>query len=195
MIRHSALKTGLVGYVYRGLRDGGFVAIATGMWMFGATLYAALQSGRAEATVTAIEIACIFTRDLGNVEAVTNARPDCGNPALLQSGLVAEATFAKLSYASEGGAQYHSEIRVDDLPRPDVQRGETVEIAYSLDDPAKARAVPSFTGYLQGLGLIGIGVLMLMMVVLAKRAANYRGDVDAEVAELERAHRARTAKT
>jgi hypothetical protein len=193
MSGRSALKTGIVGYVYRGLRDGGVIAIATGAWMFGATLYPAMKAGRTEATVTGIEISCAFIKDLGDVGAMSGVTPDCSVPEVMHSGLVSEMTFAKLAYKSAIGAAYHSEIRVDDLKRPEVQRGDTVQIAYDRDDPHIVYAVPGFGDYVYGLALIVSGLLMLVMVWLARRAENYRGDVNAEVAALERAYRARAA--
>jgi hypothetical protein len=191
MSGRSALKTGIVGYVYRGLRDGGVIAILSGAWMFGATLYPAMKAGRAEATVTGIEISCAFIKDLGDVSAMSGVTPDCSVPEVMQTGLVSEVTFAKLAYKSAIGAAYHSEIRVDDLKRPDLRRGDSVQIAYDRDDPRIVRAVPGFGDYVYGVALIAGGVLMLVLTWLARRAETYRGDVDAEVAELERAYRTR----
>ncbi len=188
----SSLKTGIVGYIYRALRDGGVIAIATGLWMFGATLYPAMKAGRADATVTAIEIGCAFNSSLGDVEAMSGVTPDCNTPELVQTGLVGEVTVAKLSYATAAGENYRSEVPLDDLKRPDLRRGDTVQIAYSHDAPRTARAVPGLSDYAEGLALIAGGLVMLGLVWLARRAANYRSDVDAEVAELELAYRART---
>jgi hypothetical protein len=191
----TVLKTGLVGYVYRGLRDGGLIALTAGFWMLGSTIYPAMHDGRAEATVTGIEIDCAFNRDLGDVTGLTGAKPDCSTPALAQMGLVDDATFAKITFAAETGETHRSEIRIDDLKRPGLQRGDTVEIAYSRDNPTYVRAVPGVSDYLQGIAVVAGGLLMLAMVWFARRAANYQSDVDAEVAELERAYRARTART
>jgi hypothetical protein len=191
----SVLKFGLVGYVYRGLRDGGFVAIATGVWVLAGTLIPAINDGRVDATVIDIEAGCAFNRDLGDVTGLTGAKPDCSTPAMIQTGLVSEVPVAKLSFAARPGEIYRSEIRLDDLNRPDLTRGDVVEIAYNRDNPAIVRAVPAFAEYLEGLGLIAAGILMFAVVWLARRAADYRGDVDAEVAELERAHRARTQRS
>lgn len=192
MSGRSPLKTGIVGYLYRALRDGGIIAIASGLWMFGATLYPAMRAGRAEATVTAIEIGCAFNRSLGDVEAMSGVTPDCNTPELVQTGLVSEVTVAKLSYATPAGETYHWDVPLEDLRRPDLRRGDTVEITYNRDTPGVARAVPGLSDYAEGLALIAGGLMMLGLVWFARRVASYRSDVDAEVAELELAHRVRT---
>lgn len=59
MSKNDALSYGLVGYLYRWLRNGGAVAIATGLYLIGPLAYHAVQDGRAEAEVLRLEIACI----------------------------------------------------------------------------------------------------------------------------------------
>jgi hypothetical protein len=192
----TVLKTGLLGHIYRALRDGGVIAVVAGLWMLGATLYPALNDGRADATVTGIEFGCAFNRDLGDVAGVTGttgATPNCNTPALVQAGIVREVKVAKLTFESETGESHRSEIPLDDLKQPDLQSGDNVQIAYSRDYPEIARAVPGLMDYAQGLALLTCGLIMLALVWFARRAANYRSDVDAEVAELERAYKARVS--
>lgn len=191
----SALKTGMIGHVYRALRDGGMLAIAAGVWMFASTIYPSLKGERATARVTNIEIGCAFIAELGSVESMTGLAADCSAPAIMAMGLVGEIKIAKLIFASHIGAQYSAEVPFDSLNTPSLQPGDTVVISYSPDNPQSAHALPGLWDYSCASAPILAGMMALGLLYLARRAENYRSDVNAEIAELERAYRARTART
>ena len=138
----SALKIGMIGHVYRALRDGGMLAIAAGVWMFASTIYPSLKGERATARVTNIEIGCAFIAELGSVESMTGLAADCSAPAIMAMGLVGEIKNTKLIFASHIGAQYSAEVPFDSLNMPALQPGETVVISYSPDNPQNAHALP-----------------------------------------------------
>ena len=188
----SALKTGMIGHVYRVLRDGGMLAIATGVWMFASTIYPALKGERATARVTNIEIGCAFISELNAVGSMTGLSADCSAPGIVAMGLVGEIKIAKLVFASHIGAQYSAEVPFDSLNTPALQPGDTVVISYSPGNPQDAHALPGIWDYLCASAPIVAGFMALGLICLARRAENYRSGVNAEIADLERAYRART---
>lgn len=191
----SALKTGIVGHVYRALRDGGILAIAAGVWMFASTLYPALMGERATARVVNIEIGCAFNPELGSVESLTGIAADCSVPAIVAMGLVGDIKIARLAYASRIGAQYSAEVPFDTLNKPDLQPGDTVGISYQRDNPQNVHALPGWWDYFCVSSPILAGMMLLGLLYFARRAENYRSDVNAEIAELESAYRGRQARS
>lgn len=186
-----ALKSGLVGYVYRWLRNAGVVAVVSGGGLLVNDAYHAHQDAPAEATVTALEIACVLT---GNSTLTQAYQKDiecsdadgiiAANPKMPLA--VREITYARLSYRSDSGADYTARLAVDALGRPDIQRGESVQILYARANPSEARAVASAARTRRSALLLGAGVLMLVLIIFARKAAGYQSDVADEVAALQR---------
>ena len=191
----SVLKTGMIGHVYRALRDGGVLAIATGVWMFASTIYPALTGERATARVTNIEIGCAFNSELGAVESMTGLAADCSSPAIVAMGLAGEIKIAQLIFLSQIGAQYSAEVPFDSLNNANLQPGDTVVISYERDNPQSVHALPGLWDYLCACSPILAGIMALGLLVLARRAENYRSDITAEIAELERAYRSRQGRS
>lgn len=190
----SVLKTGMIGHVYRALRDGGVLAIATGVWMVASTIYPALTGERATARVANIETGCAFNSELGAVESMTGLTADCSSPALVAMGLASEMKIANLNFQSQLGALYSAEVPFDSLNDPNLQTGDTVVISYARDDPQSVHALPGLWDCLCACAPILAGIMALGLLVLARRAENYRSDINAEIAELERAYRSRQAR-
>ncbi len=198
-MRHdTGLKSGLAGYLYRWLRNAGVVAAAMGVWLTGTNLYHASMDGRAEARVTALEIVCVLKGEGLLYRAVTQ-EVECEQADATRAAnaniphAVREVPYARLSFQSEISADYEARLSLEDLKQPDLQRGDTVAISYSRTDPNEVRAVADTASYLRGLWLLGSGLVMLALVMLARRAVTFESGVDAEVAALERVHVARTA--
>lgn len=191
----TVLKTGIVGHVYRALRDGGVLAIATGVWMFASTLYPALTGERATARVVNIEIGCAFNPELSSVESITGIAADCSVPAIVALGLVGDVKIARLAFASRIGAQYGAEVPFDSLHKPDLQAGDTVVISYARDNPQNVHALPGWWDYFCVSSPILAGMMLLGLLYFARRAEGYRSDINAEIAELERAYRGRQAQS
>ena len=127
----TALKSGMVGHVYRAARDGGLLAIATGVWMFASTIYPALTGERATATVTSIDTGCAYAAELSVIQSMSGLAPDCSFTALAETGLVHEAKMVKLSFTSRIGAPYSAEVPFDSLNRPNLQAGDSVPVSSS----------------------------------------------------------------
>jgi hypothetical protein len=184
MRKNDALSFGLIGYLYRWLRDGGIITIATGLYLIGPLAYHALQNGRTEARVVRLEIACVAERkwyDFSNFSQTL-----CSNREVSQAPTAAgDVAFAVLAFKSDIGAEYVARLKLDDLHRPNLQRDDRVGITYARDNPNLVGAVPTLASFAEGGWLIASGVLMLALVALARRAARYRGDVEEEVAALE----------
>lgn len=187
----SVLKTGFIGHVYRAVREGGLLAIATGLWMFASTLYPALKGERATARVTNIEIGCALSSDLGSIELLTGTAADCNAPAMTAMGLAGNVKIAKLIFASRIGVQFNADVPFDSLNRPGLRAGDTVVISYEPDQPQTVHALPGWWDYLCVSSPILVGILALALLYWARRAENYRSDINTEIAELERAYRAR----
>ena len=196
-MRHdTVLKSGLAGYIYRWLRNGGVVALVAGAAMIGIDGYHALSDGRAEATVTGIEIACVLKGEGLQYRAVAQevvcSQADAMREANSSIPLVTrDVPYAQLSYRSEIGAEYTARLRLDDLRRPELQRGDSVAVTYNRNNPSEARAVADASSYTSGLLLISAGVMMLALIWVARRAVSFETGVDAEVAALEAAYAAR----
>ncbi len=195
-MRHDkTLKSGLAGYLYRWLRNGGVVACVAGAAMIGIDGYHALSDSRAEATVKGIEIACVLKGEGVLYRAVTQ-EVECGQADAMREAnanislVTRDVPYARLAYTSEIGAAYTARLSLDDLRRPDLQRGDTVAVTYNRANPSEARAVADASSYTRGLLLIGAGVMMLALIWVARRAINFETGVDAEVAALERAYAA-----
>ena len=192
----SVLKSGLVGYVYRWLRNAGVVAVAGGAGPLAVNAYHGTYDGRTDATVSALEIACVLTGDSYLTSAFVKD-VECGEAESIRSAnskfpfAIREVTYARLSYQSEIGADYAARLSLEALGQANLQRGDTVTILYSRNDPSEVRALPTRAQYKRGGVPLGGGWLMLMVVGLARRAATFESDVGAEVAALERAHAAR----
>jgi hypothetical protein len=187
MSHSTVLQSGLIGYLYRWLRNGGVVAIATGLYLIGPLAYHAIQDGRAGAEVVRIEIECVVA------ERTWFAPPTKCYPDAITAQTAHDVAFAVLAFKSEIGAEYVARLKIEDLHRRNLQRGDTVGITYARDNPNFISAVPTLASFAKGGWLIASGLLMLAVALLARRAVNYRGDLDAEIAELARAAAGRSA--
>lgn len=192
----SALHLGLIGYLYRWLRNAGLVAVAGGAMLLAVEGYHVVQDGRADATVTALEIACVVVGDTywtatvaQRVECADADRVRAVNPNVPLA--VREETYVRVTFQSEIGAEYRARVSAASLGRPDIQRGETVAILYDRSNPLKVRGVPTGARYAHGAWLLGSGLAMLLLVWFARRLAGYQSNVAAEVAELERSYTSR----
>lgn len=191
----NVLKIGLVGFVYRWLRNAGVVALAYGTWLIASSAYQDAQDGRARATVSRLEVACFLQGDGFFYQAFT-VDAECGATDSERARyriplVVREVMTARLAFQSEGGADYVAWARLDDLNAPQLQSGDEVDISYDRSNPERVRAAVTAASYLKGARVIAGGMLALLAVVFMRWAAAWRGDVDAEIAALRRAHAAR----
>lgn len=191
------LKRGLIGFLYRWLRNVGVIAAVTGLGFIIADAYRVTHDGRAEATVKRIEIACALQGDSFLYQAVM-IETECGETDAIRAQykiplIVKERRMARLSFTSEIGAAYEVSLAADDLGPKGAMAGDVVAILYDRSNPEIVRAPPTFAAYLKSARLLLAGLLALAIVVLMRRAASWRGDVEAEVAELARRAGARRA--
>ena len=193
MRRDTALKSGLIGYLYRWLRNGGIAMTATGLGLIGINVYHEITDGHAEATVQYFEVRCVLRGEQLIYRAVSIA-VDCADVEATKAKYphvtfgVSEFTYARLAYKSEIGADYQARVSLEAMAEPDVQRGDTIPVIYSRANPNKIRMVATVSSYLKPAWLLVSGLVMLLLVWLVRRAANYEGDIAAEVAALEAAH-------
>ena len=191
----EALNEGLVGYLYRWMRNFGIGITLTGAVWLGLDLYHASQDGRALATVQGIEVMCVLQAD-SLIEAETEV--ECGDVEATKAALpnvtftVREVTYAKVAYQSDIGADYTAKIAVADLGAIDVHSSASVAIQYDRNDPSDARAVAGLGSMLSSGLLFVFGLFVLAGVVVVRRMANYRSDVGAEVEALKAAHTQRS---
>ena len=193
------MQSGLIGYIYRWLRNGGLVAVVMGGGWLTLDATHALQDGRADATVSGIEIVCELTVP-GKLADTVAREMDCGEAGARRAAstsvtlAVREVAYAKVKFKSEIGADYASRLRLGPVPQDDVQRGDTVPLLYSRDNPNDVRAITSAGDNLKSAGVLAAGLVMLMLCWLLRRAAAYEGSVAGEVAELEAAYQKRVAR-
>jgi hypothetical protein len=197
-MRHdTAFKSGLAGYLYRWLRNGGVAAFVTGAGLLGVNLYHASQDGRAVAKVTAIEIACVLKGE-GWLYRSFVREVECGDADALKAAnaniplSTRDVAYARLIFQSDIGAEYTARLSLEDLKRLDLQRGDTVEVLYNRSNPSDVRAIADAASYLHSALLALGGLFMLALAFLARRAVSYNTGVDTEVAALEAAYTART---
>jgi hypothetical protein len=105
--------------------------------------------------------------------------------------IVKERRMARLSFSSEIGAEYEVSVAADALGRAETHEGDVIPILYDRSNPEIVRAVPEVSTYVKSARILFGGLLALALVLLMRWAANWRGDVEAEVAELAQSHRAR----
>ena len=193
MTNNPLLSFGLIGYLYRWMRNGGVIALATSAVLVGKNVYHLTFDGRAEATVLRIEIVCFLRGESLMYRAMT-IETECGDPdagrAKAPPGVgleLQEETYVQLEYKSEIGAEYRVRARAQRLGLTDPQRGTAVPILYNRSNPKENWPLPTAASYWKAASAFAGGVLMLLIAFFARRAANYRGDVDAEVAALAKA--------
>ena len=194
MDRPSALRTGLIGYLYRWLRNGGVAAVVSGIGLIGFNVSHEMADGHADATVQYFEVRCVLRGKQLIYRAISIA-VDCADVEATKAKYthvtfgVSEHTYARLVYQSEIGASYQARVSLDAIGRPDVQRGDTIPVIYSRANPNKIRMAATVSSYVKSAWLLASGLIMLLLVWLVRRAANYQGDVAAEVAALEASSR------
>ena len=194
----GAFKSGLAGYLYRWLRNGGVVALTLGIGWIGFSATHAMTDGRAAATVTGLEIVCVLEGQSLLTRAIAR-EVECSDAAALKeanAGLnleVRDVAYARFRFQSEIGAGYDGRLSLSVLQRPDLQRGDTIEVLYSRSNPSDVRAIADAASYLHAALLALGGVFMLALAFLARRAVNYNTGVDTEIAALERAYAARNS--
>ena len=184
------LKRGLIGFVYRWLRNAGVVATVTGIGFIVANIYMDATYGHADAKVQRIEIACMLQGESFIYSAVA-FEAECSETDQVRATYkialaVKEVRLGRIIYQSEIGATYKVRIALAKLKVPDAQQGDTIAILYDASDPRNIRPVPTLSTYLHHARIFFMGVLALMAVLFMRWAANWRGDVEAEVAELAR---------
>lgn len=190
----SALHAGLIGYLYRWLRNAGLVAFAGGGLLLGVETYHEVHDGRADATVTSLEIACVLVGDSVLTSALAK-RVECSEADAVKAHnaqvplAVREELYVRIAFQSEIGADYHARLSAASLGKPDVQRGETVSILYDRANPLKVRGVPGAARYAHGGGMLAAGFALLMLVSGIRRIAGYRSNVATEIDTMERAYR------
>jgi len=189
------LKRGLVGYLYRWLRNAGVIATVSGLGFLIAHAYQATHDGRADATVARIDMACVLQGESFLYQAVV-IDAECGETDAVRARykiplIVKERRMVQLSFSSEIGADYEVSIAADALGRAETHEGDVIPILYERSNPEIVRAVPEVSTYVKSARILFGGLLALALVLLMRWAANWRGDVEAEVAELAQSHRAR----
>lgn len=189
------LKQGLVGFVYRWLRNAGVVATVTGLGFIIANAYMDATYGRADASVQRIEIACVLQGESFFYQAVA-FEAECGETDKIRASYkialaVKEVRLARLDYTSELGVPYKSRIALAKLGVPEAQQWEVIPILYDRANPEGIRAVPTLKTYLKNARVFLFGLFALLAALAMRWAANWRGNVDDEVAELAQAHMAR----
>jgi hypothetical protein len=190
----SVLKSGIVGYVYRWLRNAGIVAVAAGTGLLASDVYHTSLDGHAQATIVRLDIQCVLQGD-GFLHQAIAIEIECGEADAERARYkiplaVREATYAHLSFQSEIGATYEVRASLAGLNAEGAQRGEAIAITYSRSNPENIRAAASDRNTLKAARLLIGGLIALGLVLAMRWAAAWRGDVDAEVAELQEAHAA-----
>ena len=186
----EALNEGIVGYLYRWLRNFGFGMTLTGLVLLGLDLRHASEDGRAMANVQGLVIMCAIQAE-GLIEAETEV--ECGDVEATKAALpnvkftVREVTYAKVAYQSDIGASYTARIAAANFPKG-VERGASVAIQYDRNDPSDARPVAGLMSMLGSALLLVFGLLVLTGVFIVRRMANFRSDVGTEVEALKAAH-------
>ncbi len=104
---------------------------------------------------------------------------------------VKELKLARLSFTSELGALYDVRIALDKLHQPQARLWDVIPILYDRSDPKIVRPVPALSTYLKSARILLGGLLALAIVAAMRWAAAWRGDVEAEVAELRQSAAAR----
>ncbi len=196
-MRHdTVLKSGLAGYLYRWLRNGGVVALTIGLGWIGLSAIHAVMDGRARATVTGLEIVCVLEGQSLLTRGVAR-EVECSEAEALKAanaGLnleVKDVAYARFSFQSEIGAGYDGRLRLSALQRPDLRRGDQIEILYNRANPSDVRAIADAASYFHSVLLALGGLFMLGLAYPARRAVSYNTGVDTEIAALEAAFAAR----
>ena len=193
----DALNEGLVGYLYRWLRNFGIGMTLTGAVLLGLDLRHASEDGRAMANVQGLVVMCAIQAE-GLIEAETEV--ECGDVEATKAALpnvkftVREVTYAKVAYQSDIGASYTARIAAADLGAKDAVRGASFVIQYDRNDPSDARPVAGLMSMLSSGLLLIFGLLVLAGVFIVRRMANFRSDVGAEVEALKAAHEGRRSQ-
>lgn len=186
------LKQGLVGFVYRWLRNAGVLATVTGFGFIIANAYMDATYGHADATIQRIEIACVLQGESFFYQAVA-FETECADTEKVRATykiplVVKEVRLGRLVYQSEIGAAYRLRIALAKLKMPEAQQWDAIPILYDRGNPKNVRPVPTLATYLHHARILIMGLLALAAALAMRWAANWRGDVDDEVAELARRH-------
>ena len=193
MSKNAVLSYGLIGYLYRWMRNGGVVAIAISAFLAGKNVYHVTFDGRAEASVLRIEIVC-FLRGESLIYRAMTIETECGDPDVGRAKAppdvaleLQEETYVRLEFKSEIGAEYRVRARAARLGITGPERGMTLPILYNRANPKEVWPLPTVASYWKAASAFAGGIVTLLIALFARRAANYRGDVEAEVAALAKA--------
>lgn len=194
---NPVLKTGLIGYLYRWLRNAGALALAGGFWLMGSGFYYASRDGHAQARLTRVDVTCQLRGDGFWVQAIT-LPVECSEADLVRARYstplkLEEIGIARLIFRSEAGVTVDAHLPLADLGEG-AKSGDTVAITYEREAPEKVRPAASGATYLKGAQIVLGGLLALLLAGFMRWAAAWRGDVDSEVAALRKAHAARTGR-
>lgn len=194
---NPVLKTGLVGYLYRWLRNAGVLALAGGFWLMGSSFYYASRDGHAQARLRRVDVTCQLRGDGFWVQAITlpvvcseakQVRARYRTPLKLE-----EIGIARLVFRSEAGVSYDAQLPLADLGAG-AKSGDSIAITYDRQNPEDVRPAASRATYLKGARVVVGGLLALLIAGFMRWAASWRGDVDAEVAALRQAHAVRSRR-
>jgi hypothetical protein len=196
MHNDTVLKSGLAGYIYRWLCNGGVVALTVGIGWIAFSAYHAITDGRAVATVTGLEVVCVLEGQSLLTRAIAR-EVECGEAEALKAANaslnleVRDVAYARFRFQSEIGAGYDGRLSLSALQRPDLQRGDTISVLYDRSNPSAVRAIADAASYFHSALLALGGLFMLALAFFARRAVSYNTGVDREIAALERAYAAR----
>lgn len=192
-----ALKTGLVGYLYRWVRNAGILALLSGTALISNAAFRHAGDLHTVATVSHLEIACeLVGASIFSSAVVRDV--ECSNAAAIRSANAhmplnsREVTYARLDYQTASGASLSARIRAEALGRPDIQRGDILTVAYRAADENEVRPVTTLASLSGALALFAAGLFAMMIVMFARRAASFQSDVALEVADLKRGYEARS---
>lgn len=192
MTTPQVLKVGLVGYLYRWLRNAGVIALVSGAAVLAFTVDRTAGDQRAMATVSRTEIVCeIVEESLLNTGAVHEV--ECSQAAAIvehnshMAIASREAVFLHLSYQTATGENRSARVRADEFTEDVLSRGDELEIAYR-DNTSEVRPPVVSGSLMRALWLMLGGVLALMLVFAVRRAANFESSVDDEIEDMRRAH-------
>lgn len=195
MTAPAALKTGLVGYLYRWIRNAGIVAFLSGTIMLLHSVHGEVVNQSAIASVSRIEIACEIT-GAGWLNSTFVRDVECSDVAAVlaaNSQLVLtsrEVSYAHLSYRTQAGEEHTARARSDAFEGA-MRRGDEVEIAYRSNDPASVWPNTGSSAWIRAVGMMLGGLIALLFVLAVRRAACFESNVADEIVELKRAHEAR----
>lgn len=191
-----ALKTGLVGYLYRWIRNAGIVAVLSGAAMLAYAMHGMAVNQRAIASVSRIEIECEIA-GIGWLNSTFVRAVECGNAAAVLAAnphmalASREVTYAHMHFRTLSGEERAARVSANAFVG-ELRRGDEIEIVYRDNDATTVWPNTTSGAWMRAAGTMAGGLIALLLVLAARRAACFESNVADEIVELKRAHDART---